>query len=822
MIKVSFITILLLISLIAISQGPGGGYDGSNMPNDGSVSGVIKEANTNIPVEYASIALYSAKDSSIVDGTIADNEGNFLLNKLSYGKYFVEINFIGYNKKRINKIFITPQKKDVNIGNITLNRSVTQIEEVEVSAEKTYIEYKIDKKIVNVSQDIVSAGETAVEVLENTPSVQTDIDGNVTLRGSSSFTVLIDGKPTIMEGSDALQQIPASQIENIEIITNPSAKYDPDGIAGIINVVLKKERESGITGLVNASVSHQGSYKGDLLINYRIGKLNLFVGGNYNLRNRPGNINMTRETYYDTITNFYTKNGERSRNRNGYNIKTGIEYNINDKNYISLTGSTGLWGMERIAYTNLEEYTSDDLNDHLYYVSDNVFDIAHYSYSLSPYYQHKFKQKGHELSVTGHYSTSNGTNAETLDEYITLNDWDIANINPAMQQTNETSTNIKTRIKADYIKPMGKNGKLESGLQTRFYNGTSDYSLSNYNDSSAAWVENLGQENTIDFTRTIHSAYSTFSNFFGGFEFLLGIRGEYTDRRITSEITQEEFIVNRYDFFPTVHLSRPITETQQVQASYSRRIRRPREWYLDPFINYADKRNIRTGNPALLPEYTDSYELNYQLKLKKSSFVSLETYYRQTNNKINRIQALQENDVMLHTFVNLDKDYAIGTELMANIAIFKWWNLNASFDFFNYHIDGEILEDEVSQVTNTWSSRFNTTFKLKWGTRLQINGFYNAPSITAQGERNGFFVTSVAVKQDFMKRKLSLSFQVKDVFQTMKHSFSSYNDSYYSFMEFTNESPVFTLSISYKINNYKRKTKERGGEEIDFDGGDDM
>ncbi len=814
------ILFLISISFIVYPQHPGGGFDkrNANMPKDGTLSGYIKEAGTSVPVEYANIALYSLRDSSIVDGTIADESGKFHLDKLPYGRYYVEINFIGYTKKRINQIFISPRKKDIDIGTIYIQQYAQQIDEVEITAERTYVEYKIDKKVVNVGQDIIAAGGTAVDALENTPSVQTDVDGNVTLRGSSSFRVLIDGRPTVLDGSDALQQIPVSQIENIEIITNPSAKYDPDGIAGIINIVMKKQKESGTSGIVNITAGNQDSYKGDILINYRKGKLNVFAGGDYRDNNRPGIQISNRETYFDTVTYFLNQNGETNRNMNGYNIKSGIEYSINDYNFISISGNIGLWGMERKSYSKFDEFSSYSTQNHSYYVTDNNFDINHKYYSIDSYYQKKFKQKGHEISATANYTINDGDYINYIDEYYTTDNWNIEDILANKQKTDETNESIKTYIKTDYTRPIGENGKFESGIQTRYYNGISDYNFNNYDYDISNWNKIDSLYNGIEFNRTIHSIYSTFSNSYKGIEFLLGIRGEYTDRVITSLVDNSTYKVNRIDYFPTLHISKPISKTQQLQASYSRRIRRPREWYLDPFINYSDPRNIRQGNPSLLPEYTDSYELNYKKRIK-SSFISIEIYYRQTNNKINRIQTLQQNNVMLHTFANLDKDYAIGTELMFNIAIYKWWNINNSYNFFNYHIDGEILNEEVAQETNTWSTRFNSTFKLKYGTRLQINGFYKAPTITSQGESKGYFLTSVALKKDIMKRKLSFSLQFRDIFRTMNHTNTSYGENFMNYYERKPATTTITFSISYKINNYNPK-RQRQNTEIDFGGGE--
>jgi outer membrane receptor protein involved in Fe transport len=812
-----FILILLVLILSASkiwSQPAGYGESESK----GSISGYIKDNETNKGIEYANIAVYSAIDSSVVNGAMADRSGYFLIDGLKSGKYFVDVDFIGYRKKRINKISITQKNKKINLGHLTIEKSITKLNEVEITAEKKLIEYKIDKKVINVGKDIINENGNAVDILENTPSVETDIDGNVSLRGSSSFTVLIDGKPTILDGSDALQQIPTSNIEEIEIITNPSAKYDPDGTAGIINVILKKKQEKGMNGIINASVGTYDNYSADGIFNYRLGKINLFAGVDYRNRMRPGGGISKRESYQNDTIYYFDKDMDRSRGRNGYNFKGGIEYDLNKNNFFSIEGEYGKFGFRMVNDANNHSY-SDPAFSEDYYITDNDFDVANFYYNINAFFQHKFKEKGHELSGSLYFSDSEGDDTEDLLEYITDSDWNKLETDPDKQQSTERDFTKKYRIKLDYIKPVGMNGKFEAGAQARIYNKTSDYKLDLWDYDAGDWVNDASLNNNINFDRQIHSAYTTFSNVYHNFEFMLGFRMEYTDRLITQNVLNENYIVNRFDYFPTIHVSRKITESQQVQASYSRRIDRPREYFLDPFPNFSDQQTMRMGNPELEPEYTDSYELNYQLSLKKGSFISLETYYRQTNNLINRILYIDTNNVMVRTFDNINRDFSIGVELMGNINVFKWWTVNASVNLFNYNIDGEVLEEEVNQTMNTWRANLSQTFKLKTKTSIQLRGSYSAPSITAQGNRAGYYHTSAAIKQSFYDGKLSASFRITDIFGTHRHAFTSSGDNFYIDNDFYGIGQQFSISISYKINNYQRK-KDSNMDEMDYDGGD--
>lgn len=792
------------------------------MPKESSISGTVTDAETNQAVEYASVVIFSVKDSTIITGTITDQTGYFLIDKLSFGKYYMDVDFIGYRKKRINNLFLNPGQPDIKIGAITINKSVQSLNEVEILGEKTLVEYKIDKKVINVGKDIMSEGGTAVDVLENTPSVETDIDGNVSLRGSSNFTVLIDGKPTLLSGSDALQQIPASSILNIEIITNPSVKYDPDGTAGIINVILKKQQERGFNGIVNASVGNFGNVSTDGILNYRLGKVNLFAGFDYNQRKNPGTMEMYKETYLNDTTYITEQKGDRSRNGGGYNFKAGIEYDLTSKDFISFSGETGNFNFGRNRTANYHDYTLPATIDE-YQVTENNSDVNHDNVRINSFYQHKFKEKGHQFELVADYTSGTGENADILKEYVSDSEWNILqNFYPNHQQSDENTDSKNARFKWDYVKPMGKNGKFESGLQSLFLDKSTDYKLNKYDYDNEDWLNIDSLNNLLYFDRQIHSAYMTYSNVFMNFEFMAGLRSEYTYQIIKQMAINEKYLTDRIDFFPSFHISREITENNQIQASYSRRVNRPNDWELDPFPNYMDQNTIRKGNPALEPEFADSYELNYQHKFKKSSFVSLETYYRQTNNLIENVSFVDSNNIMISAPQNFSRDFSIGAELMGNIDLYKWLNVNISFDAFNYNIEGEIDNADISQSANTWSTRLNTTIKLKYGTQIQINASYRAPSIEPQEKEKASFSSGAAIRQDFFKRKLTLSVRARDLFGSHRHASESFGSNFYSSLDSRGYYPMISFSVSYKINNFKQKKKSGEMDSMDYGGGDFM
>jgi outer membrane cobalamin receptor len=807
---------MLLAASFIYAQRPQGYQGSGNMPKEGVITGKVQDQASGEFVEYSTVVVYNHRDSSVVTGTITGPDGSFIVNELPYGFYYVELSFIGYKKSRVSKIRITPGNKVIDIGTVKLEPAYTSLEAVEVTAAKPRVEYKIDRKVITVSEDVSSAGGTAVDVLENTPSVQTDVEGNVTLRGSSNFRVLIDGKPSILEGSEALQQIPASTIQSIEIITNPSAKYDPDGMAGIINVLMKKQKQRGFGGIINASVGTKEKYSTDFLLNYRKGNINFFGGLDLDDRKFSGTGLMNRETYLSDTTFYVDSDGDREFKRAGIEFKGGVDYNINEKHSLTFSANKGNRSFTRSQYSKYHEYSDPALIDQWYNSSDQ-FKVDNNYYNVNLDYLVKFDQLGHQLLASVYFNTNEGINTSYTQEDTAS----IIGIGTLKQRSSQDEAENELRIKADYVKPFANNGKIEAGYQSRIDMNKTDFIFEDYDYDRNEWLFNSEFSNDIELSRNIQSVYGLYSSNLIGIDYQLGLRMEYTDRVIKQLTTDQEFTYNKLMFFPTFHFSKQFRNNIQLLASYSRRIERPRIWVLNPFTRYIDRLNLRIGNPELEPELTDSYELNFQKQFGKS-FVAIEGYYRQTNNKITRIRMLDTTtteNVLIHTVDNLNKDFSLGTELMANLELFKWWNLTTSFNFFNYHIKGEILEEDISQVKNTWNMRANSTFKFKWGTRVQLTGFYAGPSVTAQGDREAFYNVNAAIRQDFMNKRASLTLQVRDIFKSRKFEFTTTSEGLYTHNIFTREPQIVMLSFTYRLNNYKQQKRDEEVNEIDFDNG---
>ncbi|KPK84703.1 MAG: hypothetical protein AMS27_09280 [Bacteroides sp. SM23_62_1] len=812
-----WISVFCFSSVIAqMPDGGPSGYSPENMPKDGYMKGIILDEVTDEPVEFASVALYSQRDSLLVTGTITDMTGQFEFKELSYGAYYADIRFVGYKNTRMSSIVVSPQNKTIDLGEVKVERSVTELDEVKIVAERPQMEYKIDRKVVYVESNITAAGGTAVDVLENTPSIQTDIDGNITLRGSSNFTVLIDNKPSVLEGSEALQQIPASSIERIEIITNPSAKYDPDGTAGIINVIMKKQRLQGFNGIVNGSYGSFNQYSGDVLLNYRLNKFNLFAGFNIQNRSMQGSGSSERESYLNDTTYYLLSDEQNEMGGTGSGFKTGFDFYPDGNNTISLQANIGSRGFGRSSISQYHEFSMPSIADY-YYLQKSGSERNSDFYSLTLNYDHNFGNPEHKLQASLFYSRDNDSDFEELKDTDTDASWIGNDAEPYIQRTLESGDENEFRFNLDYYRPVGKEGKFETGYQLRYESGTTDYLFDLYDHNLNAWSNVEGRNNNVELARNIQSGYAIFGTSTKIVDFQVGLRAEYADRVIHQISMDEQYKINRIDLFPSAYLTKQLPFEQQLQLSYSRRINRPREFFLDPFPTYMDLLNIQIGNPGLEPEYVDSYELNWQKKIK-TTFVAAELYYRQTNNMMSRVTSLRDDNIMIHTMDNIGTDHSLGTEVMVTASPFRWWELNASGTMFHYRINGEIEGEDVSQQTNTWNARLNNNFKLKWDTRIQLMSFYNAPSITAQGERGGFFMINAGIRQDFLDNKLTATFQVRDIFSTMKMSFTSEGSNFYTHNERMPRSPVFTISLSYRINNYKKRQVNNGSDtnEIQF------
>ena len=815
------LTLMLLFSLKTFAQG----YQrGSNIPRDGKVSGTIIDGSNGAPFQYASVALYNARDSILVTGAMSNADGSFLIDEVPYGKFYIVVTFVGYKKQKVSEIVLSADHKVAALGKVKVSPSTTALKEVEIVGNTAPITYQIDKKVVNVAQNITAAGGTVADALQNAPSIQTDVQGNITLRGSSNFTVFIDGRPSPIAGSEALQQIPANLVENVEIITNPSAKYDAEGSAGIINVVMKKQKIQGYSGMVNLTAGTGNKYSGNISLNYKVSKFNFTLGANFSDMQSPVKSYMKNTDSLGTqLLKNQIINGTGNFHRQGVGFNLAIDYAIDDKNSITLTGSTGNRSFSRnLNSTYQDEYTnySGPPSTNIFYLNNVTPELQRDYRTLNLDYLFKFDKKGEQLTASAYFLNGPNNNVSNLVVDTTDANWKSLGKTKIIQESQQNSNETDFRTKLDYVLPVGDKGKLEAGYQGRYANNDGAYHLLNYTENE--WVEDSVQRDILNFKDQIQAAYFTFSNSMPLFDYQLGLRAEYENRLLDQETQNKEFKINRLDFFPTIHLTRQLPWKMQIQASYTRRIDRPQMSNLDPFIVHLDPQTIRQGNPGLLPEFTNSYELNLEKRLTEASFISVEGFLRQTNNLFQQISTFnQSNQITTSTFENIDHDRSMGVEIMAYLELLKWFNLNTSFNIFNYHMFGTPVPS-VANSTNTWNIRVNPTFRLAKQTTLQLSYAYNAPTITAQGTRSGYYFSTLGFRRTFFKQKGSLTLQVRDPVGHTNFITTVESPHQYRYSNFQRESQVVMLTFSYRINNYRVKQTRQSQDEPKSNNEDEM
>lgn len=783
----SFLVLLLLFSILTFGQ----------QKINGSISGKIYDAETNKPVIYSNVILFNAKDSVQVTGTATDDNGKFNINVINSGKYYISVQFVGYKRKIIKNISITESKSKIDLGNIAIVPSAINLENVVVKGKRPSVSYQLDKQVIDVSQMHTSVSGNAADVLENVPSVNVDIDGTVSLRGSTDFTVYIDGRPSVMDAQDALQQIPASAIKSIEIITNPSAKYDAEGTAGIINIILKKNQNLGLSGIVNANGGLNDKYGGGLQLQYKVPSIGYDFGIDYNHRIFPGSNTEQKQFILGDNTSFLNSNGNMRWGRTSFDIRGGISFDLSEIDNLSFGGRYGSRDHLRKSTLNYAQWSIDN-PDQFYYLSNSDRTRSGSFYAVNTNYQHKFGgDDANELSGELFLSHDNSNESTVSSDLQNSNQLDGKN-------AIELGPRTHFRGKADYTLPLPDSSKFGAGTQFSTVWSKDVNKLYNFDTTSFAYIFEPQFSNTTDYNLSEMALYSLYSKSWGKVDVQAGIRSEYTYQKVKLEETNQQYSVNKWDFFPTLHSSYRLTDLTQFMASYTRRIERPRGWELEPFYTWIDANDVRKGNPALVPQYIDSYELGFQTSLAGIS-LSTDLYYRLTHNRIEHINSVYAENVSLSTPENVGNDYSLGAEYMFTFNPIKILEVNLMGEVYDYRISGSYDGESFTGESFNWNIKDNNSLNITPSTQLQFNLRYYSPSVSPQGRWEGYFTTDAAVSQDLMGKQLSLTLQVRDLFKTGRWEFTSQGDDFYSYSHFVREAPRVMLDLKYNFNNYNEK-----------------
>lgn len=778
----------------------------------GGVVGRVFDSDLAAPVEYANVVLYSLPESTQVNGTVTDESGAFRLDGVKPGRYYVEVSFIGYRDRVMKEVEVAAGAA-FDLGRIDLEQKPVPVQGVEAMAEKPTISYQVDKKVIDVSKLPNASSGTAVDALRDVPSVKVDIEDNVTLRGSANFKVLIDGKPTLLDPSEVLKQTPAQTIDKIEIITNPSAKYEPDGAAGIVNILLKKQKGRGTSALVNANADLKGRYGADALLSYRQGIANVYVGGN--VRRYTSDWNSESETRIfsaaDTLSITSTGTGRwTGRTEAG---RAGLDLTFGPRDKSSVSGRFGSFdGGTNSAADRVEFLLHGDSTRH--YRTDGNWGYSRLFYFVTVDHEHLFDTTGHKLTASA-YLVGNGGGSQS--ENVDLDS--IGKDTIGGRRSEELGPTRRANLELGYTLPVRQNDKLEAGFQSRLEGTDQDLSIALYDTTKRDWVPDTRSSHPYAGTRYIQSLYATYAWSWRELGLQPGLRGEYGDRVISVTGIDTTWKMRRWDYFPSLHATYGLGSGRQVTASYSRRIDRPDPWYLRPIEVWYDDHTVSMGNPELKPSYANSWEVGCELPIGANS-LSAEAYYRTTSDMFEWITTRYQGDTtaLLQTAENVGRDRSIGCEVTANVSPFKWFTVYLTGDVYDYREYVALVGSDSVRRTLTWSSSANLTFRPTTSTQVQLNGYYSGPSVTATSTSDGWLGANLAVKQSLFDRALSVTLRLSNLLGSRIQHWNSDGPGFLTRSSYKTEGQTLSLALSYNFNNFKFDPKMRAGEGVEQEG----
>lgn len=802
-IKKASLLLAICTGLFAISLNA---QNGGPQFTGGSAIGIVSDSASGNAVEYASIVVITAADSAVKGGGVTGKDGSFSIQKLPAGKFLLRITFMGYNTWYSKPFLITPATPQFDAGAIKIKPENTQLGEVKITEQRSDYTNSIDKKVYDVDQNITNAGGTATDILQNIPSVTVDVDGKVSLRGSENVTILIDGKPSGVTGEDrnaVLQQIPANMIERIEIITNPSAKYDAQGMAGIINIITKKEKGNGYNGTVNGAVGTGNKYNGGISVNARNGKANFFASYNYRYEDRWGSFftnqfNNTADTTYS-----FNSTGGSLQGSVFHSGRIGTDIYLNPYNTLSVAGG----------YTFRNEIKIDSANYAFLDSADNITssfgrlaegtDFTH-TIDATADYRKQFPGSARTFSSAASFST----NQRGVDNNYKLSSFGYEN---SPYQTN-FADNIfySATAQADYAHPVSDSFKLETGIKYSLRDYTNDQSGQQFNYISGEYIDDARFIDKFRFTENVGAAYVQMNMHRGKWDYLGGVRAEYTS--ITgSSTSQDTTFTNSYlNLFPNLAIRRTF-EITEMQLSYGRRLNRPGNGQLNPFIDYTDSINLRAGNPYLMPEYIHSFDFTVSQARKAFSW-SATLYYRHSENVITMARLFDfttgQAVVKPRNFTSSDN---FGTELVYRMPFGKKGSMMISGSAYYNIVNGDNIEADLQSAGFQYNARVTANYKIRPATSLQLSGMYFSPFIQPIGQFWMLGGIDLGVRQEIFKGKAQISANLTDIMNTREFKMKNYTSDYEFRAGRKRESMVLMLNFTWRFGSNeeiaKRKTQ---------------
>ena len=793
-----------------------------------TVKGRVYDNSTGHPMEYATVRACTLPDSTFVAGCITEPTGAFSM-QLEKGRYVLEVQYMGFVTKYKN-VTLDGTKSIVDVGKINLSPDARMLNEVNVVAEQSTYEMTLDKRVFNVGKDVANTAGNAIEVLENIPAVSVDVEGNVSLRGDDGVRILIDGKESGLSGmstQDALRTLQGDMIERVEVITNPSVRYDAEGSAGIINIILKKDKRQGFNGAVNIRTGYPWMYGASLSGNYRLKRWNLFASYGFNNRsNIGGGINRTKrfsdiidgDTIFTQLTDQTT---ERRMRRMGHNVRVGADYYITDHDIVS---AAFVYRKGRLETHPVVKYSDvyPLLGTSSYDERAEDYEEVTPMYEVTMDYDKTFERKGRSLKANVRYFINAEKAGSDITEKVYPNKEMLEVLDEIYQKTSNDQSMRNLQASVDYVHPFLTKAQWEIGGK---YTNRNINSLSEVTEQDSTGQFHPLSDYCYDYeyNEQVAALYTSLGNEWGRWSGQVGLRAEMTDimtnlKGYAHDGTDSINGGKPYlDFFPSAHLNYSVNEFNQFQVSYTRRIRRPGFWQMSPFRSYNDNRNIRMGNPALTPTYMDSYELGYIHFWDKASF-NFTSYYRHGTNMI-RSYTYEDDGVFYSMPINFGKADDFGVEMVAQGQMNKWWNLNGNVNFFRSHFVGEINEKTYDDATWMLFGRAVSKFKISNWFDLQLTAHIMGPHKEPLGMHKGNWWMDLAVSKEILHGNGTVTFNVRDLFNSRSWGGESWGDGFWQYNTSTWNRRSFSLNFNYRINQQNMKRNRPGGDDDEGGGG---
>jgi len=777
------------------------------------VSGKVTNSENSEPLEYATITILDLKDNNVVTGGLSDETGNFKISTKK-GIYNVLIEYMSFKNKTLENINVY---NDLSLGEVQLELNYESLGEVEIIAEETSVEIRLDKKIYTVGKDLSVRGGTANDVLDNIPSVSTDLDGNILLRGNDAARILINGKPSRLVGinSTFIKQLPADAIEKVEVITSPSARYEAEGSGGIINIILRKSKKLGLNGSLSANAGDPKANSLSSNINYRNGKINFFNSSSIYDRLRPGNSSGITEYYNgDNPSTFFSENRYRERDSEGYFVNNGFEWYIDDN-----TSLIGSFYYNDYKSDNLESNTINELDENsniLNSITQNDMEgdvDNNREYNIN--FERKFNDDGQKITIDFQYENSKEWENSIIDENQIIS-----------ESIDENISSESYLIQSDYVLPIGENKQFEAGIRISNEDDITDYRV--FDNVNGGFIEDLNQSNLFQYKEKISAVYTQYGlKVEDKYSFLFGLRVENTLKNVNQLTIQDFTKIDDTGLFPTFNFGLEMSENETLTFGYNRRIRRPWSRFVNPFPTKISPILIWRGNPYLDPTYSNNLDIGYLKRFESSFTVNTSAYFQKSTNSINTIiedtgEFAEINGVdvpIVERFpINLSTNERFGFELNLSYRKGRNWNINSNFNLFQNKVEGTYNDIVYDNKNVSWSFRLNNKLtlpgKIEWQTRMNVRG----PNETAVSKSEGDFSIDLAFSKELFKDKATLTLNIRDLLDQRGWRNETFNENFYNDFEFRWSQRSATLNLTYRFNqkkNQNRRQMRRGG----FEGG---